>query len=256
MTDPLLVTHDDSGVVTLTLNAPETSNALSEHMLVALRDTFDDLALQPDLVSVVLSAAGADFCVGHDLSEIRLAQDGALEAQRAYFRDLFDRTAALMLQIAEFPKPVLALTQGRVAAAGLQLVACADIALASTSARFRVDDPQTGFFGAGPAVALSRALPSKIVSEMVLAGRELTALEALRFGLVNRVVPPERLLADGITRATELREPNCALGLSTLSVLPQLPLRDAYDRAARGMAETLSSDDARRNVEAALARRA
>lgn len=188
MDEPLLLDcRDDRGVVTLTLNRPGAFNALSEAMLAALGTTFDALADDESVRAVVIAAAGKAFCAGHDLKEMRA------EPSLEYYQQLFAQCTDVMLSIQRLPVPVIARVQGIATAAGCQLVAMCDLAVASDDARFAVSGINVGLFCATPGVALSRNVPRKAAFEMLVTGEFVSAEEARVLGLVNRVTAPERL---------------------------------------------------------------
>lgn len=189
MTDePLLLTErDDRGVVTLTLNRPGAFNALSEAMLSVLTEALSVLAEDDSVRVVVLGAAGKAFCAGHDLKEMRA------EPSLDYYRRLFARCTEVMLAIQRLPVPVIARVHGLATAAGCQLVAMCDMAVASRDARFAVSGINVGLFCSTPAVALSRNVPRKAAFEMLVTGDFVSADQARDLGLVNRVASPEGL---------------------------------------------------------------
>lgn len=188
MTEPLLRhDRDDRGVVTLTLNRPQAFNALSEAMLTQLGEAFAALANDGTVRAVVLGASGKAFCAGHDLKEMRA------EPSLEYYQDLFAQCTEVMLAIQRLPVPVIARVQGVATAAGCQLVAMCDLAVASHDARFAVSGINVGLFCATPGVALSRNIPQKAAFEMLVTGEFISAQEANVLGLVNRVADPEAL---------------------------------------------------------------
>ena len=188
MEEPLLLQQrDDRGVVTLTLNRPQAFNALSEAMLAALGEAVDTLANDELVRAVVLRASGKAFCAGHDLKEMR--SEPSLE----YYQQLFAQCTAVMLSIQRLPVPVIARVHGLATAAGCQLVAMCDLAVASHDARFAVSGINVGLFCATPGVALSRNVPRKAAFEMLVTGEFVSAEEARVLGLVNRVAAPEAL---------------------------------------------------------------
>ncbi|OBC02927.1 enoyl-CoA hydratase [Mycobacterium sp. 852013-50091_SCH5140682] len=188
MDAPLLLhDRDDRGVVTLTLNRPHAFNALSEAMLAALSETMDALAKDETVRAVILAAAGKAFCAGHDLKEMRA------EPSLDYYQQLFNQCTAVMLSIQRLPVPVIARVHGIATAAGCQLVAMCDLAVASDDARFAVSGVNVGLFCATPGVALSRNIPRKAAFEMLVTGEFISAEQAHALGLVNRVVPADAL---------------------------------------------------------------
>ncbi|MEM9429906.1 MAG: enoyl-CoA hydratase-related protein [Pseudomonadota bacterium] len=250
--EPILVTTED-GVATVLLNAPERRNALSEHMLVALADALDEVAGDLSVRAVLIGGVGPTLCAGHDLAEIRTAQDATPADQRAYFADLFTRTANLMVRIATLHQPVVVLAHGRTEAAGLQIVASGDLALAAPSTEFRLEDRTTGYFGAAPLAALLPSVPPKVTSAMMYRRTPMTASEAVRFGVVNAIVPEERLLAEGVALAAGLRTPSCTIGKPTIFELSSASLEAAYKAAAAEIADALSRPEARDALDRALA---
>ncbi len=183
----LLQDRDDRGVVTLTLNRPEAFNALSQAMLTTLAETLDVLAEDDTVRAVVLGAAGKAFCAGHDLKEMRA------EPSLPYYQRLFAQCTAVMLAIQRLPVPVIARVHGLATAAGCQLVAMCDLAVAGRDARFAVSGINVGLFCATPGVALSRNVPRKAAFEMRVTGDFVSAEQARELGLVNRVAAPEDL---------------------------------------------------------------
>jgi enoyl-CoA hydratase/carnithine racemase len=184
---PVLLRTDAEGVVGLTLNRPRAYNALSRELLSALRAELDRIAEDPKIRVVVVAGKGRAFCAGHDLKEI------ARERKRDKLLELFGLCSDVMLALTRLPQPVVALVDGVAAAAGCQLVAACDLALATTNARFATSGVKYGLFCSTPMVALSRNVARKVAMEMLLTGDFIEADEAWRLGLVNQVVPPERL---------------------------------------------------------------
>ena len=187
---PALHTKDDRGVHTLLLNRPNTFNALSQDMLAALQAALEAIALDESARAVVIAAAGKAFCAGHNLKEMRT------HPELAYYQKLFAQCTRMMLSIQNLPVPVIAKVQGLATAAGCQLVAQCDLAVASSIASFGVNGIDVGLFCATPSVPLVRNMPAKQAMEMLLTGEFITADEAKVRGLVNRVVPPEALDAE------------------------------------------------------------
>ena len=188
---PLLVDVAE-GIATLTLNRPAQFNALSNARLGELQSALDRIGADPGVRVVVLAAAGRGFCAGHDLKVMQAARQSP-DGGAAYFDDLFGRCAALMRQIRDLPRPVIAEVGGIATAAGCQLVAACDLAVAAEGTRFGVNGVNIGLFCSTPMVALSRNVPRKRAFEMLVTGDFIDATRAAELGLVNRVVPPERL---------------------------------------------------------------
>src|SRR5271156_5038279 len=187
---PVIRDQDKRGVVTLTLNRPQSFNALSEAMLAALQEQIDALARDASARVVVLAAAGKAFCAGHDLKEMRA------QPSLPYYRNLFKRCSRMMLSLRRLPVPVIARVHGIATAAGCQLVAQCDLAVASSEARFAVSGVNVGLFCSTPSVSLSRNLSRKQAFEMLVTGETIDARQALERGLVNRIVEPGRLDAE------------------------------------------------------------
>ena len=183
----LLHTRDARGVHTLTLNDPTRFNALGEAMLRALQTALDDIAADPQARAVVIAANGKAFCPGHNLKEMQA------NPVLAYYQNLFAQCSKVMLSIAKLPVPVIAQVQGVATAAGCQLVAQCDLAVASTAAQFGVNGIDVGLFCSTPSVPLARNIAAKHAMEMLVTGEFLSAVDAQQKGLVNRVVAPEDL---------------------------------------------------------------
>src|SRR6202522_3102635 len=205
---PVIRDQDKRGVVTLTLNRPQSFNALSEGMLAALQEQIDALARDASARVVGLAAAGKAFCAGHDLKEMRA------QPSLPYYRNLFERCSRLMLSLVRLPVPVIAQVHGIATAAGCQLVAQCDLAVASSAARFAVSGVNLGLFCSTPSVPLSRNLSRKQAFEMLVTGDTIDARQAQERGLVNRVVEPEGLEVE-VERLAEsiLAKPRIAVAM-------------------------------------------
>lgn len=189
---PILERNDSNAIATLTLNSPERLNALSDEMLAALQSEFDALKQDNSVRAVILSGAGKAFCAGHDLKQMtagRQAEDGG----KAYFQDLFSRCATMMTTIRTLPQPVIAQVHGIATAAGCQLVASCDMAIAAAGTRFGVNGVNIGLFCSTPMVALSRNIPRKQAFEMLTTGEFIDTETAKTLGLINRAVEPDVL---------------------------------------------------------------
>ncbi|MFK7871230.1 MAG: enoyl-CoA hydratase-related protein, partial [Roseobacter sp.] len=180
------------GIATVTLNKPETLNALSEEMLAALQGVLDDIAVNTDVKAVILRGAGDHFCAGHNLKEMTARRADADKGSE-YFNTLFATCSRMMMSIVNLPQPVIAEVKGIATAAGCQLVATCDLAVASDDARFATSGVNIGLFCSTPMVALSRNVPRKKAMEMLLLGEFLPAQQAADMGLINRVVPLDAL---------------------------------------------------------------
>jgi enoyl-CoA hydratase/carnithine racemase len=257
VSDPILLREDDGPVATLTLNRPGALNALSDAMLAELKAAFAALAGDRTARVVILRGAGKAFCAGHDLKEMqagRQAEDGG----RAYFADLFARCSKVMLAIPRLPQPVIAEVHGIATAAGCQLVASCDMAVAAEGTRFGVNGVNIGLFCSTPMVALSRNIPRKMAFEMLTTGGFIEAARAEALGLVNRVVPHERLAEE--TRAlagTVAGKLGAAVKIGKRAFYEQaeLPIADAYDHAAAVMVENMLWRDTDEGIRAFLEKR-
>lgn len=248
---PPVLVRRDGPVAHLTLNRPARYNALSTGMLEALQSAIDDVA-KGDARVVVLGAAGRAFCAGHDLREMRARP--AREERVA----LFELCSAFMQSLLALPQPVVARVQGLATAAGCQLVAAADLAVASSEARFAVSGIGTGLFCSTPAVALSRNVSRKRAFEMLVTGDFIDAEEARDAGLVNRVAPPESLDAavDAlVARIVDKSGPALALGKRLFHAQLERPLDEAYALASAVMADNAMTADAVEGIGAFLEKR-
>lgn len=257
MTEPCLLRDDKDGIVTLTLNAPASLNALSDRMLDALSETFGALASDRSARVVILRANGKAFCAGHDLREMQAARQSA-DKGAAYFTDLFARCGAVMQLIPALSQPVIASVQGIATAAGCQLVASCDMAVAAGTARFGVNGVNIGLFCSTPMVALTRAIPPKAAFEMLVTGDFLDAARARELGLVNRIVAPEAL--EGETAALARRiaaKLTAAVRIGKRAFYDQLdlPLTEAYRRTGTAMAENMLWRDTDEGIAAFLDKR-
>lgn len=232
--EPLLHrARDARGVVTLTLNRPQAFNALSEALLQALQTELDALASDETIRVLVIAATGKAFCAGHDLKEMRAAP--SLD----YYQGLFERCSRMMLAIQRLPVPVIARVQGVATAAGCQLVAMCDLAVASRDARFAVSGVNFGLFCSTPSVALSRNVPRKAAFEMLVTGDFISADEALDKGLVNRVADADRLDAEVEALVSRIVDkPRVAIAMGKALFYRQLEagIADAYADAGQTMA--------------------
>ena len=250
--DVLQVTRDARGVVTLTLNDPARFNALGGEMLTALQQALDDAGRDESVRVVVLAAAGKAFCAGHNL------KDMAAHPQLDYYQDLFAQCSRMMLSIARLPVPVIARVQGMATAAGCQLVAQCDLAVASTQASFATSGIHYGLFCATPSVPLVRNMQPKQAMEMLLTGGFIDAAEARARGLVNRVVPAEALDAE-VARLVDsiLAKPRTAIAMGKALFYRQLEMGQeaAYQSAVQTMACNMMDDSALEGVQAFIDKR-
>ena len=246
--DPaLLQTQDERGVVTLTMNRPASFNALSEEMLAALQQALDAIALDASVRVVVLGAAGKAFCPGHNLKEM------VAQPSLAYYQKLFSQCSRVMLAIQKLPVPVLARVQGIATAAGCQLVAQCDLAVASTQAKFAVSGVNLGLFCSTPSVPLLRNVPAKFAMEMLVTGDFISAQQAQERGLVNRAVAPEQLDAEiDMLVASILAKPRAAIAMGKELFYRQreMGIEAAYQLANQTMAANMMDACAQEGVTA------
>ncbi|HEY6154863.1 MAG TPA: enoyl-CoA hydratase [Candidatus Udaeobacter sp.] len=251
--EPLVLrTEDGRGVVTLTLNRPQAFNALSEAMLVQLQHELDTINSDEAVRVVVIAAGGKAFCAGHDLKEMRA--DPSLD----YYERLFAQCSNVMLTIQRLPVPVIARVQGIATAAGCQMVAMCDLAVASSTARFAVSGVNVGLFCSTPGVALSRNVLRKPAFEMLVTGEFISAQEAKTRGLINRVAEPEQLdaelkkLIDAILSKPRVA---VAMGKEFFYRQSELGIAAAYDAASQTMACNMMDEAALEGVQAFIEKR-
>ncbi|MEP9347351.1 enoyl-CoA hydratase [Xanthobacter sp. KR7-225] len=254
---PVLQSPVADGVLTLTLARPQVRNSLSEAMMAALTGALAGIAADTSVRAVVLAAEGPVFSAGHDLKEIQ-AHRGDADRGRAYFADVLARCSALMTAIVRLPQPVVAAVEGMATAAGCQLVASCDLAVAGEKARFCTPGVNIGLFCHTPMVALSRNLGRKHALEMLLLGEWVEAPEALRMGLVNRVVPAGGALAAAQELARRIAAKSMVpvkLGKEAFYAQMEMGLDDAYAYASRVMTENMLARDADEGISAVLQKR-
>ena len=248
----VLRSQDARGVVTLTLNRPQSFNSLSEAMLAALQREFDTIAGDESVRVVVLAAEGKAFCAGHDLKEMRA------KPSLDYYERLFAQCSQMMLTIQRLPVPVLARVQGIATAAGCQLVAMCDLATASRTAKFAVSGVNLGLFCSAPGVALSRNVLRKAAFEMLVTGEFISAEEAKVRGLINRVAEPDQLDAEVEKLvATIISKPRVAvaMGKELFYRQAELGIAAAYDAASETMACNMMDEAALEGVQAFIEKR-
>lgn len=253
----LLLRENDGAIATLTLNRPEQLNVLSEGLMTALQAEFDHIATESTTRVVILKGAGRAFCAGHDLREMqskRQVEDGG----RAYYLALFTQCSRLMSTIPRLPQPVIAEVGGLATAAGCQLVASCDMAVAASSARFGVNGVNIGLFCSTPMVALSRNIGRKQAFELLTAGEFLTAGKAVELGLVNRAVPDDSLAAETRALADKVASKlGSAVRVGKRAFYEQLEmtLDSAYAHTGRVIAENMLHPDTAEGVQAFLEKR-
>lgn len=253
----ILERYDTNAVAHLTLNTPEKLNALSDAMLAELQSQFDELAETPSIRAVVLKGNGKAFCAGHDLKEMtagRQAEDGG----KAYFKDLFDRCATMMMSVQKLPQPVIAQVHGIATAAGCQLVASCDMAVAAEGTRFGVNGVNIGLFCSTPMVALSRNIPRKQAFEMLSTGQFIQAEKAEALGLINKVVPHDQL-EEATSELAEMvaGKLSAAVKIGKQAYYRQLemPMSEAYAYAGDVMVENMLYRDTEEGIAAFLEKR-
>ena len=253
----LLERTDADGIAHLNLNAPEKLNALSEAMLDALQGHFDALQGDRSVRAVIISGSGKAFCAGHDLKEMtagRQAEDGG----KAYFKNLFDKCARMMTSIPKMPQPVIAQVHGIATAAGCQLVASCDLAVAGQGTQFGVNGVNIGLFCSTPMVALSRNIPRKQAFEMLTTGQFIDADRAMSLGLVNRVVAHDELAAETRALADTVAGKLAVavkIGKEAFYNQLQMPVEAAYAYAGDVMVTNMLHRDTEEGISAFLEKR-
>jgi enoyl-CoA hydratase/carnithine racemase len=247
MNDALIEHRDERGVWTLTMNRPQNFNALSEEMLGALQAALDAVARDDDARAVVLGATGKAFCPGHNLKEM------VATPELAFYQRLFAQCSRVMMSIQKLPVPVIARVQGIATAAGCQMVAQCDLAVASTDASFAVSGVNLGLFCSTPSVPLLRNVPAKQAMEMLVTGDFVSAQQALERGLVNRAVAPDQLDAE-ISKlvASILAKPRVAIAMGKELFYRQreMGIEAAYQLAGQTMAVNMMDAAAQEGVKA------
>ena len=250
--EPLLLRADNNGITTLTLNRPKEYNALSSAMLTALQTELDNIRQNASIRVVVLAAKGKAFCAGHNLKEMRA------NPQKEFYNSLFDQCSTMMMTINRLPQPVIARVQGLATAAGCQLVAACDLAVAVDTAQFATSGIRVGLFCSTPAVAVSRNLSRKQAMEMLLTGEFIDAPTALEYGLINRIAPIDKLdntvheLADSIMAKSSVA---VAMGKEMFYKQLEMGMEEAYGYASEIMACNMMAEDAAEGVDAFIQKR-
>ena len=249
--EPLLLRSDDNGVATLTLNRASQFNSLSDGLIDALQAALDAIAEDKSVRVVVLAGAGKAFCAGHDLKEMRGSPD------KAYQQALFKKCGRMMMKLVELPQPVIARVHGMAVAAGCQLVAMCDLAVAADTVKFAVSGVNLGLFCSTPAVPLSRNLPRKQAFEMLVTGEFMDATTALSRGLGEPGVTPDRLDAEvkKLTDSICAKSPAAvAMGKQAFYKQGEMGLDAAYQLAAETMACNMMAEDAQDGIDAFIAK--
>jgi enoyl-CoA hydratase/carnithine racemase len=256
-TEPVLLREDADSIAILTLNRPQARNSLSEALIAALTDSLAAIAIDKRARVVVLAANGPAFSAGHDMKEMTARRSDA-DRGRAYFKQLMDACAAMMQAIVHLPKPVIACVQGPASAAGCQLVASCDLAVASSVAKFATPGVNIGLFCSTPMVALSRNVPRKHAMEMLLTGDLISSEDAQRIGLVNRVVASgsEREAALALARQIASKSAHTVkIGKEAFYRQLEMSLADAYRYTAEVMVENMLARDAEEGIGAFIEKR-
>jgi len=257
ITEPLVLSRTDGAILRLTLNRPAARNALSEGLMGALQTALDDASKDRAVRVIVLAANGPAFSSGHDLKEMT-AHRAKADKGKAAFASVFAQCSKLMQTVVRHPKPIIAQVQGIATAAGCQLVASCDLAVASSAARFATPGVNIGLFCSTPMVALSRNVARKHAMEMLLTGEMILAEDARRIGLINRVAAPELLEAE-TTKLAELiaSKPRATVKVGKEAFYRQLEmsLSEAYDYASRVMTENMLAAEAEEGIGAFVEKR-
>lgn len=249
---PLLLRTAHNGVVTLTLNRPQQYNALSSALLIELQAALDSIARDATARVVIIAGAGRAFCAGHDLKEMRAHPD------RKFVRDVFQRFSHLMLSLTRLPQPVIARVHGAAFAAGCQLVAQCDLAVASQTAQFATSGVKYGLFCNTPGVALARNVSRKQALEMLLTGEPIDAHTALARGLLNRVVADDALDAEIAKLAQSILDKTpvaVAAGKRAFYQQVEAGLEQAYELATEAMVCNMMTEDAAEGIDAFVQKR-
>jgi enoyl-CoA hydratase/carnithine racemase len=250
--EALVLRHDADGVATLTLNRPRARNALSRDLMAALTAELQAIGADDPVKVVVLAGAGPGFCAGHDLKEMRA------DPTRAFYERTFAECSALMTTIVRLPKPVIARVHGIATAAGCQLVATCDLAVAAEDARFATPGVNIGLFCSTPMVALSRAVGRKAAMEMLLTGDMVGASDAREIGLVNKVVPADDLEAETAALAAKIASKSplvLKIGKEAFYRQAEMDLDAAYAYTAEVMTRNMMARDAAEGIDAFLQKR-
>jgi len=254
---PVLVRERDGDIAILILNRPQARNSLSEALLNALAAAFTDIASDKSVRAVVIAANGVAFCAGHDMKELTARRSDA-DGGRTYFKHTMTTCSAMMQQIVALPQPVIAAVQGVASAAGCQLVASSDLAIASSAAKFATPGVDIGLFCSTPMVALSRNVARKHAMEMLLTGDMVAAQDAARIGLINRVVAPGEERKAAIALAKEIASKSSyvlKIGKQAFYKQAELGLAEAYAYASEVMTENMMARDAEEGLCAFIEKR-
>jgi enoyl-CoA hydratase/carnithine racemase len=253
----VLLRERDGPIAILTLNRPQARNSLSEALLIALSEAWSDIAADKTVRAVVLTGNGPAFCAGHDMKELTARRTDA-DRGRAYFRTIMTTCSAMMQQIVNLPQPVVAAVSGVATAAGCQLVASCDLAIASSAAKFATPGVDIGLFCSTPMVALSRNVARKHAMEMLLTGDMIEASRAAEIGLVNRVAPAGEELQSAIALAKQVASKSSytlKIGKQAFYQQAEMGLAAAYAHASEVMTENMMARDAEDGIGAFIDKR-
>jgi enoyl-CoA hydratase/carnithine racemase len=257
MSEPLVLCEREGGVMRLTLNRPGARNALSSALMLSLVEKLEKTTMDGSVRVIVIAANGPVYCAGHDLREMTAARADRDHGKEA-FAALFTQCSNLMQTIVKHPRPVIAEVQGLATAAGCQLVATCDLAIAADTAKFATPGVNIGLFCSTPMVALTRNVPRKVAMEMLLTGETVSAEDAVRIGLINRAVAPERLRDETMALANQIAaKPDTTMRVGKHAFYEQLemPLRAAYTYAAQVMTQNMLDAEANEGIGAFLEKR-
>ncbi len=254
---PVLLRERSRDISVLVLNRPAARNSLSEALLAALSTAFTEIAADNSIRAVVLAANGPSFCAGHDLKELTARRSDA-DHGRAYFHHIMTMCSAMMQQIVNLPQPVIAAVQGAASAAGCQLVASCDLAIASSAAKFATPGVDIGLFCSTPMVALSRNVARKHTMKMLLTGDMVPAEDAARIGLINRVVAVGTERDEAMALARQIASKSSyvlKIGKEAFYKQAEMPLAEAYRYASQVMTENMMARDAEEGICAFIEKR-
>ncbi len=253
----ILLRQDSNAVASLTLNLPQKLNALSEEMLAALQNELDSIAEDRSIRAVIIKGEGKAFCAGHDLKQMTQARQNE-DGGKAYFNDLFAQCGRMMTTVTKLPQPVIAQVHGIATAAGCQLVASCDMAIAAHGTKFGVNGVNIGLFCSTPMVALSRNIPRKIAFEMLSTGEFIEADKAKELGLLNRVVEADQLEAETMALAEKVAGKLAVavkIGKEAYYRQLEMGLEDAYEYTGAVMAENMLFRETEKGIAAFLDKR-
>tara|TARA_B100000767_G_scaffold48773_1_gene43652 strand:- start:3184 stop:3993 length:810 start_codon:yes stop_codon:yes gene_type:complete len=256
--DILIVEKKEEGILYLTMNNPQNRNALSESLMNMLTIAINQASIDQDTKVIIISAHGPVFCAGHDLKEMSAARDSNDDG-RHYFIKLFDICSVLMKAIVNCHKPVIAEINGTATAAGCQLVASCDLAIASNSSKFATPGVNLGLFCSTPMVALSRNVKNKNAMEMLLTGDFIDAVKAKEIGLINRSVSDEQVQNETLNLAKKISSKSSmtvAIGKEAFYKQLELDLSAAYNYTSQVMADNMLQEDAKEGINAFIEKRA